>query len=489
MSFPPTAEQQAILDASATGGSVAIRAAAGAGKTSTLRFIAEQDPGIRWLYLAYNKSVQREAEGSFPANVECRTAHSLAWRKFGFPMKQRLDGPRCTGRQAAIALGITRTATFASGARFNPVDQANLAIATVIKFTHTADRRIEAKHVPVPEGSDLGDSEHRSLAGLILPWAVRVWADLTARRGRLKPTPDVYLKQWALSDPVLAFDGILYDEAQDADGCVRGVVEAQTHCQLIAVGDSAQAIYGWRGAGDFLEAFDADHKLALTQSWRFGQAIADEANVWLGVIGTYMRVVGNPGRESSVGGCEPDAILCRTNAGTIEQLLAAHSAGTKVHLVGEGKEMLALARAAQQLQRGERPDYADLVGFKTWEQVVEYAEKDPTGSDLAVSVRMIENYTAEVVVEAIENICDLENADLVVSTAHKAKGLEWDHVRIGTDFKEPLEKETGNPLPIPKAEAMLAYVAVTRARVTLDNVGLAWVHSHLEALNPQTGGQ
>lgn len=47
-------------------------------------------------------------------------------------------------------------------------------------------------------------------------------------------------------------------------------------------------------------------------------------------------------------------------------------------------------------------------------------------------------------------------AELVVSTAHKSKGLEWDRVRIATDFTEPLDQKTGQPLPIPPADAMLA---------------------------------
>ena len=53
------------------------------------------------------------------------------------------------------------------------------------------------------------------------------------------------------------------------------------------------------------------------------------------------------------------------------------------------------------------------------------------------------------------------------------------------DFREPLDKVTGQPLPIPREEAMLAYVAVTRAKLVLDTGGLGWVHDHLAALaNP-----
>ncbi|MCU4183855.1 UvrD-helicase domain-containing protein [Acidiferrimicrobium sp. IK] len=276
------------------------------------------------------------------------------------------------------------------------------------------------------------------------------------------------------------------DEAQDADPCIAGVVESQHHAQLIAVGDSAQAIYGWRGAGDFLARVDAHHRLRLTQSWRFGAAVAEEANTWLGVVGTELRVVGNPNLDSTLGPLDqPDSVLCRSNGGTIQQLLDAHDKGVRVHLVGDGKEMLALAQAAERMQDGRAAAHPELVAFNTWQEVVDYAENDPGGSDLAVAVQMIERYGPSEVIRAINGTVPADRAELRVSTAHKSKGLEWDRVRIGSDFREPLDKVTGQPLPIPREDAMLAYVAVPRAKLVLDTGGLGWIHDHLAALaNP-----
>jgi AAA domain/UvrD-like helicase C-terminal domain len=479
----PTGEQQAILDAAVTGATVAISAAAGSGKTSTLRMIAEARPKTQMLYLAFNKAIQVEADGSFPANVTCKTAHALAYRHHGAPMRKRLNGPRMTGKQNAALLGITTPLSLDADRCFSEAALASMALTMVARFCRSADPKLTTRHFRSPEG--LTPPEESAVAQYLLPYAQRAWADLTSgERGKLKPTHDMYLKQWQLSQPELTgWDALLYDEAQDADPCISAVVARQHHAQLIAVGDSAQAIYGWRGAGDFLALIDADYRLALTQSWRFGQAVADEANVWLDVMGTDLRVVGNPGRESTLDILEtPDAVLCRSNAGTIEQLLAAHDKAVKVHLVGGGKEMRSLAEAALRLQDGKPAAHPELAAFTTWQQVVEYAENDPAGSDLAVAVRMIERYGADEVIRAVDGTVPAERADLRVSTAHKAKGLEWDQVRIGTDYREPLDKTTGEPLPIPREDAMLAYVAVTRAKSVLDNTGLAWVHAHLDAL-------
>lgn len=55
---------------------------------------------------------------------------------------------------------------------------------------------------------------------------------------------------------------------------------------------------------------------------------------------------------------------------------------------------------------------------------------------------------------------------------------------MSDDFGEPLDKETDEPKPIPRQDAMLAYVTVTRAKKVLDRGGLAWIVHRAEL----TGG-
>lgn len=89
----------------------------------------------------------------------------------------------------------------------------------------------------------------------------------------------------------------------------------------------------------------------------------------------------------------------------------------------------------------------------------------------------------------MDRLADEQNAEITVSTAHKAKGREWSSVRIGEDFTPPAGQEetdeNGTPLPgdIDDAEARLAYVAITRARHQLDLGGLSWINQH-SAGNP-----
>jgi superfamily I DNA/RNA helicase len=118
---------------------------------------------------------------------------------------------------------------------------------------------------------------------------------------------------------------------------------------------------------------------------------------------------------------------------------------------------------------GRKSSHPDLMAFNTWADVQEYANADE-GRDLKVMVKLLDSYGVEAILGVCETSCNEASADLIVSTAHKAKGREWGAVRLADDFRAP---EEGN-LPA-KSELMLLYVGITRAKITLDCTAVAWV--------------
>jgi pimeloyl-ACP methyl ester carboxylesterase len=75
---------------------------------------------------------------------------------------------------------------------------------------------------------------------------------------------DHYLKIWTLTQPRIESDFLLLDEARDT------------------VGDSAQAVYRWRGAKEVMTGFDSV-AMALSRSFRYSPTLAQEANRWLAI--------------------------------------------------------------------------------------------------------------------------------------------------------------------------------------------------------------
>src|ERR1041385_6027626 len=96
----PTPEQEAAIAAFATGDHLVLQAGAGSGKTSTLYMLAASTR--RWgRYIAFNRSIANEARNTFPHNVKCGTAHSLAWHAVGKRYSDRLGAPRMSSAKLA----------------------------------------------------------------------------------------------------------------------------------------------------------------------------------------------------------------------------------------------------------------------------------------------------------------------------------------------------------------------------------------------------
>lgn len=478
-SFDPTPEQTAAVAAALTGENLVITAGAGSGKTSTLRLIADALAPAKGVYIAYNRPIADAAAASFPRSVTCRTAHSFAYRAVGHRYRRRMDlNKRMTGRQIANVLEIDRSYPLGDERELAPSRVAMLIMGTVKKWCVSADDRILAKHAAgLVNGVPGAEEVSWDLATYLAAEAQRAWdKDLKHESGRLPFTPDMYLKLWALGNPLLPGEFILYDEAQDADPCIAAVVLAQQGKQLIAVGDECQAIYGWRGATDAMKNWPAKHRVSLTKSFRFGPAVAAEANVFLGLLGAPLRIEGFEKVDSIVNPPtqEPSAILCRTNATIIQEAMAFHIT-KKFAIVGGTDEIKKFAEAAEGLMRGKRQGWhADLGAFKNWDDVLDYVNNDDGGADMRSKVNLIDSYGVQTVLDVCAKAVPEAQADVVLSTAHKAKGCEWDHVKIADDF-EPSEDRAGEGLS--RSEAMLMYVAVTRAKLSLDCRALAWARN------------
>lgn len=470
---PLTSQQQAIIDAVREGHpKVVAEALAGTGKTSTLAALAAIETRRPGIYLAFNKSVQMEAESRFPEWILPTTAHGYAYRAVGREFGHRLPGKKAASRltsQQMARILKAKPAMLTTGT-INPSALTRMAQATVNQFMKSADPVVTALHIPARIYAHHSPVE---VAEAVMPLARKIWEDLTKTDGKFRFTHDAYLKMWQLTNPVLPFDYIMFDEAQDADPVISAVVNAQNNTQRLWVGDRHQAIYRWRGAIDAMN-IEGAVRLPLTQSWRFGEAIADEANKWLRMMGAAHMVEGNHRIASSVGDVEiPSAILCRGNGTALGWVLKFHAIGLAVCLApgdeSAGKDIERFAWAASSLMKGEGTDHPDLCAFQTWEQLVKYVAEEEGTDDLKRMVGIINQVGISAVIDAVRGCVTRDQAVVSVGTAHKAKGLEWDTVRIADDFVPP-EPDVDEP----DTEAMcLNYVAVTRAKKRIQLGALA----------------
>lgn len=137
-----------------------------------------------------------------------------------------------------------------------------------------------------------------------------------------------------------------------------------------------------------------------------------------------------------------------------------------------------LAEASKQLRERGMTTHPELYAFRSWLEVQDYAQDD-AGRDLKAAVDLIDEHGADTLIGYLDQLAPESSADVVISTAHKAKGREWNRVRIGDDFRPPKKDDDGGPGEPSPTEAMLAYVAVTRAKTALHRGSLEWIDQYI----------
>jgi len=235
------------------------------------------------------------------------------------------------------------------------------------------------------------------------------------------------------------------------------------------VGDPDQQIYEWRGAVNAMAQIDAP-ECALTESFRFGATFAALASRLLALLGERTPIrgqdaIGSIMVEDPALAPPVDAILCRKNVTAIWQFAAGLEAGHRPAIRMSPAEILAYADGADRLlagQRAFRPAAFSL--FETWSEAQAFA-RGAFGQDLLPVVRIVDELGTGYLRALAQRSAAEGAADYVISTVHRAKGLEWKRVKVANDFR--LRGADGNPMP-DEDELRLLYVAATRAQHVLD---------------------
>ena len=463
-----TEEQKQCVETARCGKDLKIKAFAGSGKTSTLVAIAKELPG-KGLYLAYNKAIQTDAAQKFPLHVDCKTAHSIAYRATAYRIKDRV-------RTLSI-FDITRYVDIKRIYSYEENDIAFLVLKLLRVFVNSDRNEIDQKFRlsrVFEEVAGNNGEETRAIINYVIDRAAEYWQRCTERGSTLPIEHDFYLKMYQLSNPDLSsvYDFILFDECQDANPVLLDILLKQG-CQKIYVGDEHQQIYSWRGSINSFAKLGGE-VCYLSRSFRFGNEISRLANIIITAKNETQVLCGTAGIETKVTGnnlTAPFTVLCRTNARIIEKILAFQK--HKLHVVGGVSEILNLAKSGYALYSGnkDKVSHSKLKHFKSWEAMLHFNHKyqDP---DITFLAKLIKEHKGSFkkIINQIEEACYIEEgkAEVTLSTIHKSKGREWDNVVLEDDFiiftnEVPLEEI----LVYDVEELNLIYVGITRTKVNL----------------------
>lgn len=471
----PTPEQADAVAKFKDGGALKINAFAGTGKTTTLRLLATATDR-RGMYLAFNKSIATDARSRFPPNVACSTVHSIAFRATSSAFKH---GDKMTGSMNAnaVAKHLDYRDEYIDGVRLTSRSQGHLTLETLRKFLQGGLETADERHVPLLGKVETLDEQRLApIRSAAVHDAMSLWRRMTDPRDPIPLGHDGYLKLWAISRPTLPADFVLLDEAQDTNPVVLEMLKHQ-RAQIVYVGDRHQQIYEWRGAVNAMERIRTPHESHLTTSFRFGEGIAHAASRVIAKLGETRPLVGNAAVTSYLGSDAAEAIVARTNASVISVVLREMGSGRLPHVIGGTSDLIRMLRGVEDLKRNQPSDVSEFFGFENWGEVVENS-KTPEGRSLRTFVSLVQDHGEDRLIRKLnETAHDERAADVVIATAHKAKGREWETVSLIDDFLPPQPgQDPDAPPTFDPAEIRLFYVALTRAKIAVEVSPIALSH-------------
>lgn len=479
LSFTPTDEQYAIEGAFQENRFTTIQAKSGSGKTSTLYMLANgTDDKI--LYLAFNKSMAEEARRKMPDNVECRTLHSICYQQLDQSLRHKLTRPEGayvnvagTGNEIAKKFKINNLIDKNGKTLLTRAMIGLMIKQTVGKFEFSDDAHLGRKHFPTVHLADIKrkNINENKLITEVVTYAKQLWRERTDPKSETIMTHDTYVKLFELSGKDLGYDIIFGDEFQDVNPAFLSILRnAKSAKRIVVVGDEFQSIYQFRGSQNMMkETSTYGVELPLTACFRFGQKVADIANMILEDKEPLAHPLVGKGYDTSVGSyvsdmvdyTKPYTIIFRKNLTLLMEAMDRIADGEEIIINVDTKDFISMVDSVNALRRGdiEKVKHETVLPYANWDEFVECAESDPDAKRL---LNVVVSGKANTIAHTLRTHRNSPTAKVTLTTAHKSKGLEWDQVVVANDFPSNYDKKTGEWVGLEEAERNLLYVAHTR---------------------------
>lgn len=468
LELKPTQEQNEIIKALEVHDVIKILAFAGTGKTTTLQMVANIYKNSKILYLAFNKGIQLEASKKFPKNVTVKTTHALA---YGIVKK----------RAPKIRMDRLKNYRVAEISRVLSISYQDAATVNIIFNNWCNSSSLEI----TPESET---DYHKIYA--------KEFAELM-ENGEIEPTHSYYLKKYQImlrkeNLKTAPYDIILLDEAQDTNDVTLDIFHNISARKRIYVGDRHQQIYSFRGTKNALEKLKGT-QMYLTESFRFPNSIADDANRFLKLMKKEdKRIVSRKAYDSSMK-YETICYISRTNGELVQEIAKTieEENQDKFYTVRAPADIFNLSIEVHYFLSSEHDMIIQnrfLLNFENEDDLRSYIE-ETEDTELKTSLRLANEYKTDLLTYLEISQKNYQNQKLikkpkVLTTAHTAKGLEWDKVILADDFYDYASILAGNnyqdiydfydDLNQDKVkqeiidEINLFYVAITRAKKYLD---------------------
>lgn len=458
--YPWSDYQKAIFDNIRNGeGHTIIEALAGAAKTTSIIESLEYVPeGKSCLLVAFNKRIAQELKSKVPfGDFDCKTLHSLGLRSLfkKFPKIEvthdKVDYilDKVVGKDKKlwdVKQQIKKTISLCKATLVEGSEFIDFIMDEYDVDTHDMRRHIFIEHVQDALKECALNTKEVDFDDMIwMPYVHKV--------------------------PIQKYDFVFVDEFQDLNRaqhelCLKA---CKRNGRIIVAGDQNQAIYGWRAAcADGMKAIKKQLNattLSLPITYRCPILVTKEAQKYVPDIqyapGAKEGIVDYISTDQMMKAASPGCfILSRTNAPLVSKALTFIKKGVPASIQGKdiGDNLLNLIKKSR---KGNLDNFMDWLDDWERKEVTRLKKKNRSYEhirDKAACLKAMSSSCgslSELKAKIIELFEDTDEHDrIVLSTCHKAKGLERDVVFLLWDTFRGGNQEERN----------IKYVSVSRSK-------------------------
>ena len=477
--FTPSRYQQGVFDFITSGtGHAVVNAVAGSGKTTTIiEALKLTSAESKVAFVAFNKHIAETLKKRSPSHVKVCTLHSLGLSNLRQLGRVRVDEYKVDNILDAI-LPVDRNAPSEEKGAVYATRNNLKKLVSLVKATLCDHHDPVAVQVTADRyGLELnGDSD--TVIGL-LPKVI----DLCARDTATVDFDDLIWIPIYLNLTLEKFDWLFVDEAQDLNKSQIELVLRSISAtgRIVVVGDPSQSLYGFRGAdtqaiSNIVAALHAtilplsiSYRCPLSHVRLASQIVPHLEASPTAIEGIVKDVTSEGVAELAKDG---DLIICRVNAPLVPLAFSLIRKGVKATVRGRdiGKNLSDLIRKFN--AESVEVLYSKLDIYEKNER--QRISRKRGNEQLIVSLEdKIETLYAIIgdcqtvpdVIYRLESIFSDEIEGVVLSSVHRAKGLEANRVFILRPDLLPHPKAQGDWQL--EQESNCRYVALTRSKSEL----------------------
>lgn len=451
--FEPSVYQQAIFSQIESGrGDVVVMACPGSGKTRTLEEVAKRIHSSSVLAVCFNKHIAEELQTRMPKTVACKTLHSLGYgalkkmnKSIGSPNEYKYkDICKQYAEDVVHRTQSQELKVWKLAAQMNE-------LARFCRLTLTDPRSEEDIYAMIDYfGLEINDPS----------WTIPYVKDILAEGnkearygGRIDFTDMIYLPVlWKL--PVWGYEYVLADEAQDFSACQ---LELVMMCRgkggrMLFVGDPMQSIYGFAGSLPDSMSKIVNRTQAITMPLSICyrcpkshvellQKINSEIEPTPWAESGEIKVMHPANIINEVK--EGDLILCRKTSPLVLLCIELISKKIPARVRGRdiGKNLTTMINEVTELAGFRYEDFNLYLNIYEADKVTRLSQREnaelliQSVKDKVEGIRICyESFTnckdVQCLCREIEELFSDGRPSVMLSTIHKAKGLENDNVFI-----------------------------------------------------------